>query len=128
MPAWRIYYDDGSTFDSDRGTWEAAPAQGVICVVTRDPTGQWGRHVFSGWSAREGQPGNHDFFVKHRDNDEPFSTADLGPFLAKPGNSEASVKYGRMTGQANWEAIMNRAAADPDFPKGTPRRRASDWR
>ena len=128
MITWRIYYDDGSTFCDLEGAWEEAPEQGLVCVVVRDPTGQWGRWVYSGWSAGQAVPGNNDYFVKHHDNDEPFSTADLTPFLAKPGNDMRLVKFGRMTGQANWQAIMDRAAADPDFPKGSPRRRASDWR
>jgi len=30
---WKIYYEDGSTFSSDDGGLEAAPAFGVQCVV-----------------------------------------------------------------------------------------------
>ena len=31
--AWRIYYADGSTFDSGQGEWADAPPFGVQCVV-----------------------------------------------------------------------------------------------
>lgn len=37
MLNWRIYYDDGSTFDSSDGAPEDAPAFGVQCIVERDP-------------------------------------------------------------------------------------------
>ena len=129
MVKWRIYYDDGSTYSCLDGSWEDAPEHGVLCVVVRDPTGQWGRWVVSGWSVKRGEkPGGNDFFVKDFDSEEPHSTYDITPFLAKPGNTEVMVKFGRMTSTENWQATMNRAGKDPDFPKGSPRRRSSDWR
>jgi hypothetical protein len=33
IKSWRIYYADGSTFDSSMGTWADAPRFGVECVV-----------------------------------------------------------------------------------------------
>lgn len=33
IKSWRIYYADGSTFDSTMGTWAEAPPFGVQCVV-----------------------------------------------------------------------------------------------
>lgn len=33
IKAWRIYYADGSTFDSTMGKWADAPPFGVQCVV-----------------------------------------------------------------------------------------------
>jgi len=33
IKSWRIYYADGSTFDSTQGSWADAPAFGVQCVV-----------------------------------------------------------------------------------------------
>ncbi len=33
MPAWRIYYADGSTFGDEDGAMEQAPAFGVLAVV-----------------------------------------------------------------------------------------------
>ena len=37
--AWRIWYDDGSTFDSTQGPPEAAPLDGVIAVGTERENG-----------------------------------------------------------------------------------------
>lgn len=33
MDAWRIYYADGSTFDSSRGDPGDVPAEGVVCIA-----------------------------------------------------------------------------------------------
>lgn len=33
IKSWRIYYADGSTYDSTMGTWASAPPFGVQCVV-----------------------------------------------------------------------------------------------
>lgn len=33
IKAWRIYYADGSTFDSKQGSWADAPPFGVQCIV-----------------------------------------------------------------------------------------------
>jgi hypothetical protein len=33
IKSWRIFYADGSTFDSTMGTWAEAPPFGVQCVV-----------------------------------------------------------------------------------------------
>ncbi len=39
MLQWRIYYDDGSTFDNLQGTEDKAPPFGVQCVVQLDAEG-----------------------------------------------------------------------------------------
>lgn len=36
MLSWRIYYDDGSTFDSSQGAPDDAQAAGVQCIVEPD--------------------------------------------------------------------------------------------
>jgi hypothetical protein len=33
MVAWRLYYRDGSTYDSVSGPWDEAPTEGVLVVV-----------------------------------------------------------------------------------------------
>ena len=37
MTSWRIYYGDGSTFSSNDGHPEHAPATGVIVIAQRNP-------------------------------------------------------------------------------------------
>lgn len=36
-PLWRIYYADNSTFDSNQGKPEHAPATGVIVIAQKNP-------------------------------------------------------------------------------------------
>lgn len=43
IKAWRIYYADGSTFDSTQGTMAEAPAFGVQCRVWYHVTDDQGR-------------------------------------------------------------------------------------
>jgi hypothetical protein len=33
IKSWRVFYADGSTFDSTQGSWADAPPFGVVCVV-----------------------------------------------------------------------------------------------
>jgi hypothetical protein len=138
---WRLYYDDGSMYSDADGPWENAPADGVVALVVRDPTGVWGRWVYSGYAPitecpRCGRAPGNEYYVKVPDSDEPYATWDLEPFLNKVEPSLAIhdarrsglVKYGRQVSQAEWQEIMSRASDDPDFPKGTPRRRSTDFR
>lgn len=92
---WRIYYDDGSTFDSDDGAFHDAPSDGVICVVRRD-----GEKVefLSG----------ADFYVRFDEDGSIAATGDIGPLLRKLG----FVKFGRFTSNRNQERVMARARED----------------
>lgn len=45
IKAWRIYYADGSTFDSTQGQWADAPPFGVQCVVYYHVAGNVTLHV-----------------------------------------------------------------------------------
>ena len=47
MIEWRIYYGDGSTFDSSQGPPEAAPPHNVIAVMQKNEL--TGRDVFNSW-------------------------------------------------------------------------------
>lgn len=131
MPVnWRIYYAGGETYSDLDGPWELAPATGVVVVVVRDPTGVWGRWVHSGYvpPSPVGYPRGNEFFVKRPAEAEPWATNELGLRLfRREGWPEENIKYGAMVPQEEWQAIQAAAVADPDFPRGTPRRRASDF-
>ncbi len=126
MIMWKIYYDDGNTYSNEDSMWEQAPIHGVLCVVVRDPTMMWGRWIYSGYSSFD-HPGQAEYYVKHPDSDEPYSTHDLAPFLAKGSADMSMVKYGREADQHVWNETMRKAQKDPDFPKGSPRRRSTDF-
>jgi len=97
---WRIYYDDNTQFSSDDGEWEAAPADGVICVVVRSE--RTGRHIFQG----------SDFYFKVPGTDKLAYADDLGAFLRKLG----LVKFGLWTSDKLFESTLIKAQNDTDIP------------
>lgn len=107
---WRVYYDDGSVFDNTMGSWEDAPCDGVQCVAVRDEV--YGRRV------------HHfvDYYIWPPWLPHAHSTHDVGPTLRKL----RWIKFGRYVPQEQYEKVLSQACEDPDFPKTSPRRRASD--
>jgi len=95
MPAdqWRIYYDDGKVFTSEDGSWEDAPADGVLFVLQK--TGDV-VHTLSGC--------DHYVLV----DDTVAATQDLGPLLRKLG----WCKFGRWTSIKKYEEISRRVGED----------------
>lgn len=125
---WKLYFDDDTTWTNEDGAWEDAPKLGVVVLVIRDPSGQWGRWVHSGYQPPTDYPKGNDYYVKHPAENEPYATdkEGLGLFLKRQGAAEACVKYGAMVPYKKWTAIQDKAVHDPDFPRGTPKRRSTD--
>lgn len=143
MTNWKIYYDvrtpDGYvSYSNEDGSWKKAYPHGVICVAVRDPNEVWGRWIVSGYSPvtkERGDPNSLlpvEIYVKYPSSEEPFATNILEPFKDKMNNHykieniTPYIKYGRNASQELWQSVMEIAVKDPDFPKGTPRRRATD--
>lgn len=137
---WKIYYADGTTFSNLDGEWPDAPARGVICVVVRDPTKAWGRWVSSGYAPKKGKceacgrSRYNEYYVCLPGSREPRATHELEAFFYQTSRNgvniediDRCIKYGEQASQKVWEAIMHVAVNDPDFPRGSPRRRHSDW-
>jgi hypothetical protein len=110
---WRIYYDNGSTFDNTQGKpWEA-PGRGVVCIVQIDPSPRnksvntqvlvghayYWFHVEWGYWLHSDIYGIIDLLTNDRDR------------------SVCAVKMGRWLDYLVFEDIMERAYHDPDFPK-----------
>lgn len=105
-PAWRIYYDDDSTFDSSQGGPGDAPAWGALCVVQPDPA--VGRVVM--WHPEKG------YFVWCREHGE-WDVKDFAGLLDCLANFPGCVvRIGRGVPNAVFRAVYARAASDPDFP------------
>ncbi len=117
MLKWRIYYTDGSKFGNDKGTWEEAPALGVLCVVTLDPTGVWGRFVLH----------CHEYYYKVPEHEVMVSEELKLLKHHVPNIQDNQIKRGGNAWQEEWTAWLHQATSDPDFPKSSPRRRTTDW-
>jgi hypothetical protein len=95
---YRVYYDDGSTYD---GVVELAPCEGVIVVVQDDP--DVGREVLH----------IKDFYVFDAARWWGCDRWGMEDYLRRPGWKK--VLAGRNTTYANYSALYDRANHDPDF-------------
>lgn len=106
MPRWRIYYDDGTTFDDTQGDPEDAPGLGVVCIVSTCP--DLGRQIMSGW----------DYYYFRPSATPPWLGADpfglIDNLTAKPRQTRA-VKAGRTLPTKEYLAVRAVAEADEDF-------------
>lgn len=105
MQAWRIYYDDGSTFSSADGTPEEAPALGFICAVGWDESGD--RYIMHGW----------DHYCWDIEAQQWWGMDLPGLFDRLIRNLVFAYKQGRTVTKAEFQRIMRRAHEDPDFPQ-----------
>lgn len=105
MVAWRIYYDDGATFDSDDGDPQDAPSFGVLCIVF--PDAEVGRLVMQGW----------DWYFYHP-TEENWWGCDIYGLLDRLLHNlpMVAVKQGRSAPTQVWRAVLKSATTDPDFP------------
>lgn len=116
MLAWRIYYDDGATFDSSQGTPQEAPGLGVQVIVQPDP--DVGRVVLT----------RFDWYY-YRFDLEQWWASDYFGLLDQLTSDRAgvvgAVKAGRNAG--DYDRILKVATKDPDFPVGNAKRWRSDY-
>jgi hypothetical protein len=98
----RIYYDDGSTFDGDPFD---APFWGVLIIVEKDR--DHGRRIVS----------NGDYYVWIDGRWRAKDHIGLIDYLQQPGHRKAVC--GRMVENDHFTAVYMRADADPDFPART---------
>lgn len=100
---WRIYYGDGSTFDSSQGSPLDAPPLDVQIIVVADD--QVGRQLLHLWDW---------YYWDHRDNQ--WCGADIYGLLDQLlWNHVSAVKQGRTLPQSEFDAIKATALADRDF-------------
>jgi len=103
---WRIYYDDGSTFDSSMGEPHEAPSTGFICAIGYDETGK--RYIMHGW----------DHYCWDVEADQWWGMDLMGVFDRLRRNLVYAYKEGRTVKRSTWTELMVRANNDPDFPIG----------
>ena len=111
---WRIFYADGSTYDSSQGSWDDAPLDGVVCVNVGDA--DYGKFTLNGLSYYYRQHEGADTDIAH--------TNDINPQLRLRC---PWLKYGVGVPRKLWQATLVAATKDPDFPRSqAPRRRSTD--
>jgi hypothetical protein len=103
---WRIYYDDGSTFDSSQGEPHEAPSHGFICAIGYDQDES--RYIQSGW----------DHYRWDKETHSWWGTDLLGVFDRLRFNKEIyAYKEGRTVSKIAFQEIMDKAHRDKDFPQ-----------
>ena len=102
---WRVYYDDGTTWDPHDLGPSQAPRLGVIAIVQY--TEHEGRSVYSGedyyWWDEDGTWRGGDLFG-------------MFDYLIRPGFKV--VLFGRLIHNGLYKDICDRAHADPGIPEG----------
>lgn len=101
---WRIYYADGSTFDSNQGSPEDASPLGFICAVGYDESGA--RYIMHGW----------DHYCYDKETSQWWGMDLCGLFDRLTRNKVYAYKQGRTVTKADFQKIMQLAHKDVDFP------------
>jgi hypothetical protein len=102
---WRIFYDDGSTFDSDQGEPHDAPTAGFICSVGYDESGD--RYIMHGW----------DHYCWDQETSQWWGMDLCGLFDRLMRNRVYAYKQGRTVTKKLFQETMQRAHVDPEFPQ-----------
>jgi len=108
-PEWRIYYSDGSTFDSTMGSPQEAPSLHVQVVIQKDK--YYGRRIcrmvdYYVWSPTINK------WIDIFDSASLVQRALIEPYIV--------VKAGEYIEEEKYNAILIRANDDPDFPGKSP--------
>lgn len=106
MIQWRIYYADGSTFDSSQGEpWEA-PATRVLIILVRDPDASGG--------VTRVQDGEYYTWKNQRWYAATFDALMFYWFIDKFDHPRACLA-GEMVTNKLWLKTTRRVAVDKDF-------------
>lgn len=102
---WRLYYRDGSTFDSTQGEPKDAPAFGVICIPQPDPI--VGRMIMHGW----------DWYYYVPESGQWWGS-DLQGVLDRMLHRlpVVALAQGATVSNTDFREIFERADKDKDFP------------
>ena len=102
---WRIYYENGITFDDTDGSPVDAPPYGVVAICTRDE--KHGRLVLNGF----------DFYCYQHESGEWFGCDQWGMIDKLLHNLPFHAwKMGRTVRTLEFDDIIYDATHDPDFP------------
>ena len=131
---WKLYYDDQTTFSDEDGSWQDAPAWGVVAIVTADS--YVGRIIDS---PRRDPEYCDDYYIWPQGKQTP-ACADFGglvDMLVREGHMTGvqlvadftldeltgwGVKFGRAVDNDRWRELAAWVLADADatFDPGVP--------
>lgn len=115
MNKWRIYYDDGTTFDWSMGQPHEAPPEGVICIVGYKNSGK--RYITHGGAVDGPSRGYAQFYCYDEETDEWWGMDYAGLLDRLRRNLVYAFKEGRSIADEKFQTIMHRAHTDTDFPQ-----------
>lgn len=103
---WKIYYTDNTTYSSEQGTPQEAPAFGVLVVVEHHEG--VGRYIHT----------LCDWYYYHTELQEWFA-GDLHGLLDHLLHNLpiTAVKQGRLVDNDTYKQVLRQAMNDPDFPR-----------
>lgn len=115
---WRIYYEDGSTFDSTQGKPEESPDRGIMAIRQH-----WrcdsGHHPSS--PPIKPEPGafggalSANYYVYRYDVEEWLPVDFFGVLFQGRQHGPILIREGAMMPHDDWEKLWLTAANDPDF-------------
>jgi hypothetical protein len=101
---WRVFYEDGSTFDSSQGSPDDAPPEGFVCSLGYDKSGQ--RYIMHGF----------DFYMWDVEGDQWWGSCIHGLMDRLRRRKVYGFIEGRTVTREKWNEIITKADGDPDFP------------
>jgi hypothetical protein len=110
---WKIFYGDGSTYDSEQGGPELAPARDVQVIINEDSEYLWATQTSSDYYVWDNRTGELRWWGVDK-----FGLYD---YLIEPGWK--IVLFGRTISNEEYAAIFQRAKNDPEWGKKASFRR-----
>lgn len=111
MILWRIYYENGTTFDNTQGSPYDAPFHGVVCIVCRNE--KYNRRILSHWDVY--------YYVKSLNTWLGSQQGFVLWMLAKHSDDYVAPKIGEtIPDDSIFDSILLHARNDPDFLQVSP--------
>lgn len=104
---WRLYYEDGTTYDNLQGDEFNAPAVGLICIVNKDE--QHGTNLVA----------LNDYYWFRNNMWFGGDKFGLYDYLCQMGQKK--VVFGRTVSNERYHEVIKQATNDPDFPPKSAR-------
>ncbi len=100
---WKVYYANGSTFDSNDGHWEDKPGWGFLAVVYFRPDSDEPKIGGRGWEIASGD----SFYIRYEDN--TILSIDRNDLMDYIVNELGLVGVGRLVSQVEFKRVFRLA-------------------